>query len=65
MEPVPVMLAQLARSVKFPPPDDPTDPQSTFTLTVIQARNFGAVLGALLEYVRIEYARCGKQTTEA
>ena len=53
-------MVSLLTSTHFPPPDDPDDPQSKFTLTLEQARQFGAVLGALVDYIQVEYARCGK-----
>jgi hypothetical protein len=63
MDPLAMDVAVLAAATKFPPPDDPDDPNSNFTLTVAQARPLRATLSALVDYIEVEYARCGKKTT--
>jgi hypothetical protein len=59
----PVEVAKLATETKFPDPDDPTNPSSSFTLSVEQARRIRALIVALGDYITVEYARCGKQET--
>ena len=63
MNPLPAATAKLASETKFPEPDHPDDPNSTFTLTIKQGRAFDALLNAVIDYIAIEYARCGTQTT--
>jgi hypothetical protein len=45
----------------FPEPDYPSNPDSGTSFTAKEARQLRAVLMAITEYIRIEYARCGKQ----
>ena len=45
----------------FPQPDNPDDPNSGTSLTVEEARQLLAVITTLVQYIRIEYAKCGKQ----
>ena len=56
-------MRSLIRETRFPPPDDPSDPRSKFTLTIEQVRQIGATIGALVDYIEVEYARCGKTET--
>lgn len=63
MEALPVDVAALAATMDFPQPDDPGNPSSKFTLNVEQARKLGVLISGLVDYIQVEYARCGKQTT--
>ncbi len=57
MRPLPPELAILAKEVRIP---DAVAGQ--FTLTVGQVRVIGALLSGLVDYIQVEYARCGKET---
>jgi hypothetical protein len=48
---------------KIPDPIDPEDPDSSFVVTVEQMRHMRLLLGELVGYIRVQYAKCGKQTT--
>jgi len=60
---LPLWLAAIAKETDFPQPDDPGNPESKFTLGVEQARKLGVLISGLVDYIQVEYARCGK--TEA
>lgn len=60
MDPIPAELAALAKEATFPLPSDPTDPRANFVLSIKQGRLLLAVLNGLLDYIVIEYGRCGK-----
>ena len=54
---------ELIDTYRFPPPDDPDNPKSPLTLSVENGGHLGALIGALVDYIEIEYARCGQKTT--
>jgi hypothetical protein len=62
MNPFPSELSRLAKEIKFPAPNDPTNPNSDFTLTKHTVMVIQWFLSDLADYLQIEYARCGKTT---
>ncbi len=59
MAPLPTGTASLAAGIKFPVPDNPADPDSDFVLTNENARQIRALFIAIIDYIAVEYERCG------
>lgn len=61
MEPPGEDLAALAAAAKLPAPDNPDDENSPTTLPSKKVRAVGLLLGTLLDYLKIQFERCGKE----
>jgi len=63
----PSLVSSLAARMrdKVPDPANPDDPDSSFVVTAEQMRHIRLLLGELVSYIRVQYAKCGKQTTPA